>query len=53
MPIKHLRICERCDRVRFAGCSIACRVPSDTDPSNWLLNVQEGAGEMRAPEEIE
>lgn len=47
MPLKHLRVCAECDRVRFAGCSIVCRVPDDQDPDSWVLNMQTGAGTIR------
>jgi hypothetical protein len=45
MPLKHLRVCESpCNRVRFAACSKSCALPVDTDPENWRVNLQEGAG---------
>lgn len=45
MPLKHLRVCETpCNRVRFAPCGRACALPVDTDPDNWRVNLQEGAG---------
>ncbi|AIM41043.1 hypothetical protein PBI_SQUIRTY_96 [Mycobacterium phage Squirty] len=44
MPLKHLRICDTCDRVRFAPCGKACRVPNDIDPDSWRINLQDGAG---------
>ncbi|CAN5143870.1 hypothetical protein BH11ACT6_BH11ACT6_34580 [soil metagenome] len=44
MPLKHLRVCERCNKIRFAGCSTACGVPNDTDPRSWRDNLQDGAG---------
>lgn len=50
MPLKHLRVCP-CGAVRYAGCSLACRVPSDTDPENWRLNLQAGAGTIGRPRE--
>lgn len=49
MPLKHLRVCEPCNRVRFAGCSIACRVPNDEDPKSWRENMQDGAGTIGMP----
>lgn len=46
MPLKHLRICKRCDdKIRWAPCGIACAVPHESDPASWLLNQQDGAGE--------
>lgn len=49
MPVKKLRICQRCDgRIRWAPCGIACRVGDD-----WVDNLQRGAGEMlSAPREL-
>lgn len=48
MPLAHLRVCpEPCNKVRYAGCSKACRVPLDQDPQSWRLNLQDGAGEIR------
>lgn len=46
MPLKHLRVCVSCDKVRFAGCSATCGVPYDGDKDSWLLNVQAGAGTL-------
>lgn len=51
MPLKHLRVCP-CGKVRYAGCSIACRVPLDQDPQSWRPNLQDGAGEIRRPVEV-
>lgn len=44
MPLKHLRVCTPCNRVRFAPCGRACQLPVDTDPDNWRVNLQDGAG---------
>lgn len=46
MPLKHLRICDRCKTIRFAMCAIACKIPADTDPDSWRENLQDGAGTM-------
>jgi hypothetical protein len=46
MPLKHVRICERCAVIRWAPCSITCRVPSDQDRDSWLPNLQDDAGTM-------
>ncbi len=47
MPLKHLRVCSHCgDRVRWAPCGLACRVPFEGDPRSWLPNLQAGAGTM-------
>lgn len=52
MPLKHLRVCVHCDKVRWAPCGVACRVPFEGDPKSWLDNLQHGAGEMlRGPVE--
>lgn len=51
MPLKHLRICTHCARIRFAGCGLACRVPIDSDKDSWLPNLQEGAGQLPWHEE--
>lgn len=44
MPLKHLRVCNHCDRIRFAACSIACRVPDGEQKDSWVPNLQQGAG---------
>lgn len=44
MPLKHLRVCQHCDQIRYAECSIACRIPDSGDKDSWLPNVQAGAG---------
>lgn len=44
MPLKHLRVCEPCNRIWYAACGKACRVPNDADPDSWLINLQAGAG---------
>ena len=50
MPLKHLRLCtEPCNRVRFAPCGRACALPVDTDPDNWRINLQAGAGTIGLP----
>lgn len=49
MPLKQLRVCIHCDRVRWAPCSTVCRVGADTDPDSWRVNLQDGAGTL--PEE--
>lgn len=46
MPLKWLRVCEKCDQIRYSGCSTVCRVGADTDPANWRINLQEGAGTL-------
>lgn len=46
MPLKHLRVCEHCDLIRFAACSIVCQVPDAEDPHSWRPNLQIGAGTM-------
>lgn len=46
MPLKHLRVCVHCDQIRWAPCSIVCRVPHDEDPHSWHRNIQDGAGEL-------
>lgn len=46
MPLKHLRVCPPCDRIRWAPCSIACRLPNELDPDSWRENMQDGAGTM-------
>lgn len=46
MPLLHLRVCNRCDATRFAGCSTTCGVPLDSDPQSWRVNLQEGAGTL-------
>lgn len=47
MPVAHLRVCAPCgDQIRYAPCSLACRVSADTDPDSWLPNMQEGAGTL-------
>lgn len=50
MPLLHLRLCEHpCNRVRFAPCSKSCALPIDTDPANWRVNLQDGAGTIGRP----
>lgn len=49
MPLKHLRVCEPCDQIRFAACSAGCRVPDAADPTSWRENLQEGAGTILPP----
>ena len=50
MPVKHLRVCPTpCNRIRYAACGNACRVPADTDPENWRINLQLGAGTIGRP----
>ena len=44
MPLKHLRVCTHCQHTRWAPCSVACRIPNDTDPQSWQENMQYGAG---------
>ncbi len=46
MPLKHLRVCVHCDKVRWAPCAAGCRVPFEGDPKSWLDNLQHGAGTM-------
>lgn len=51
MPLRHLRICVQCDQIRYAPCSIACRVPHDGDKDSWVVNLQDGAGTIPKEEE--
>jgi hypothetical protein len=45
MPLAQLRICEPCGgRIRWAPCSIACRVPDGGQRDSWVENLQDGAG---------
>lgn len=44
MPLKHLRVCERCDLIRYAACSPGCVLPPDYCAESWRLNLQAGAG---------
>ena len=37
-PLKQVRVCSRCDLVRWAPCSRGCVLPDDRD--GWELNVQ-------------
>jgi len=46
MPLKHLRVCEPCNKVRWAPCCKSCRIPPDHDRSSWVDNLQRGAGEF-------
>jgi hypothetical protein len=48
MPLKNLRVCEVCDHVRWAPCSIGCAIPPDNNPESWRLNLQAGAGTLTA-----
>lgn len=53
MALKHLRVCKPCgDRVRFAACGIACRLPLDSDRNSWLDNIQDGAGTLTFPQHV-
>ena len=36
MTLKHVRICTHCGIVRWAPCSIACRVPDENNPRSWV-----------------
>lgn len=49
MPLAQLRVCGPCNKIRWAPCSIACRVPDGGQRDSWLPNLQDGAGEI--PEE--
>lgn len=42
MPLKHIRVCEVCDKIRWAACATSCYL--DLKKVNWLENIQEGAG---------
>lgn len=47
MPLAQLRVCPApCNRVRWAACSIGCRVPDEGQRDSWVENLQEGAGTM-------
>jgi hypothetical protein len=46
MPLKHLRVCENCNTIRFGNCSITCHAPDPEDPKSWRENMQFGAGTM-------
>lgn len=43
MPLKDIRICPRCNKIRWQGCSKACPVLS----ARWLENIQEDAGTFK------
>nr|WP_165965040.1 hypothetical protein [Mycobacterium eburneum] len=36
-PLKHIRVCQRCDVVRWAPCSVSCAIDAR---SQWEPNVQ-------------
>lgn len=45
MPLAQLRICP-CGRLRWAPCSLACRVPDEGQRDSWTTNLQHGAGTL-------
>ncbi|AEN79931.1 hypothetical protein SEA_RAYMOND7_60 [Mycobacterium phage Raymond7] len=49
MPVKHLRVCAHCNKIRYADCSIGCRAPAAIDPQSWQRNLQHGAGTITPP----
>lgn len=52
MPLKHLRTCDLCQTVRWAPCSIVCRIPPDHVKDSWQENIEDGAGRLlRGPVE--
>lgn len=51
MPLKHVRVCVPCDAVRYAQCSVGCRVPDEGDPASWVQVEDDAETLSREPAE--